>query len=201
MSTIMPIRVRNGKPARDPGAKNLPLPRRRVSGRPARLRRAARYRAAPAGAARDSNGPTDTTSDKTSRPPQALLIRYTVGTNALQTTRSMKQVGWPKTDHIETFNWARDWLARRLERSALAASAREVSVQRRSARSAAVGLRYDLRRPCARAATRAARCSRSLFSKSFSDSRLSASRSSTAGGGGGGALRGSAHGSSSATLG
>ena len=119
----------------------------------------------------------------------------------LKSTRSMKQVGWPKTDHRETFNWARDWLARRLERSALAASAREVSVQRRSARSAAVGLRYDLRRPCARAATRAARCSRSLLSKSFSDSRLSASRSSTAGGGGGGALRGSAHGSSSATLG
>ena len=67
--------------------------------------------------------------------------------------------------------------------------------QRRS-----VGLRYDLRRPCARVAARAARCSRSLFS-SFSDSRLSASRSSTAGGGGGGALRGRAHGSSSATLG
>ena len=62
MSKIMPIRVRNGKPARDPGAKNLPLPRRRVSGRPARLRRAARYRAAPAGAARDSNGPTTETS-------------------------------------------------------------------------------------------------------------------------------------------
>ena len=81
MSKIMPIRVRNGKPARDPGAKNLPLPRRRVSGRPARLRRAARYRAAPAGAARDSNGPTtDKTSDKTSRPGQALIIRYTVGT-------------------------------------------------------------------------------------------------------------------------
>ena len=130
-------------------------------------------------------------------PPGAILIIRL----ELKSTRSMKQVGWPKTDHRETFNWARDWLARRLERSALAASAREVSVQRRSARSAAVGLRYDLRRPCARAATRAARCSRSLFSKSFSDSRLSASRSSTAGGGGGGALRGSAHGSSSATLG
>ena len=130
------------------------------------------------------------------QPPGRLIIRL-----ELKSTRSMKQVGWPKTDHRETFNWARDWLARRLERSALAASAREVSVQRRSARSAAVGLRYDLRRPCARAATRAARCSRSLLSKSFSDSRLSASRSSTAGGGGGGALRGSAHGSSSATLG
>ena len=193
MSKIMPIRVRNGKPARDPGAKNLPLPRRRVSGRPARLRRAARYRAAPAGAARDSNGPRTTS---TARPAYVLIIRL-----ELKSTRSMKQVGWPKTDHRETFNWARDWLARRLERSALAASAREVSVQRRSARSAAVGLRYDLRRPCARAATRAARCSRSLLSKSFSDSRLSASRSSTAGGGGGGALRGSAHGSSSATLG
>ena len=84
MSKIMPIRVRNGKPARDPGGKNLPLPPRRrvsLSGRPARLRRAARYRAAPAGAARDSNGPTtDKTSDKTSRPGQALIIRYTVGT-------------------------------------------------------------------------------------------------------------------------
>ena len=192
----MPIRVRNGKPARDPGAKNLPLPRRRVSlcGRPARLRRAARYRAAPAGAARDSNGPTTTS---TATGAYVLIIRLELKS----VTRSMKQVGWPKTDHRETFNWARDWLARRLERSALAASAREVSVQRRSARSAAVGLRYDLRRPCARAATRAARCSRSLLSKSFSDSRLSASRSSTAGGGGGGALRGSAHGSSSATLG
>ena len=129
------------------------------------------------------------------------LYRILIIRLELKSTRSMKQVGWPKTDHRETFNWARDWLARRLERSALAASAREVSVQRRSARSAAVGLRYDLRRPCARAATRAARCSRSLLSKSFSDSRLSASRSSTAGGGGGGALRGSAHGSSSATLG
>ena len=77
MSKIMPIRVRNGKPARDPGAKNLPLPRRRVSlcGRPARLRRAARYRAAPAGAARDSNGPTTETSDKTSKDRQALIIR------------------------------------------------------------------------------------------------------------------------------
>ena len=137
-------------------------------------------------------------ADHITAPPGAytLIIRL-----ELKSTRSMKQVGWPKTDHRETFNWARDWLARRLERSALAASAREVSVQRRSARSAAVGLRYDLRRPCARAATRAARCSRSLLSKSFSDSRLSASRSSTAGGGGGGALRGSAHGSSSATLG
>lgn len=162
-----------------------------------------------AGVRRDSGGPRGIgrrrraqraifRTGRPQAPPGAyiLIIRL-----ELKSTRSMKQVGWPKTDHRETFNWARDWLARRLERSALAASAREVSVQRRSARSAAVGLRYDLRRPCARAATRAARCSRSLLSKSFSDSRLSASRSSTAGGGGGGALRGSAHGSSSATLG